>query len=297
MNNIVRYHNGNYLVLLDTETGTKIRYNNEDELVPEFPESMDVLISKRCNMACPMCHEKCTANGEEADIMSPSFIDKLHPYTELALNGNSPLHPDLVPFLEKCKTLRLVPSLTVNQKTFMDNINLLYDLCHERLIYGLGVSLNDASNEFIREVKKFHNSVIHVINGIVTIEQLNAMANKGLKILILGYKNFGRGVDFYGYHGLEVLCNQNDLYNRLPEIVDNGWFDTVSFDNLALEQLDVRRLMNDDEWQEFYLGEDGQFTLYIDMVNKKFAKSSTSETRFDMLDNAKDMFDVIHSNV
>lgn len=297
MANIVKYHNGNYTVMLDLDNGTKIRYNNNDKLIPEFPESMDVLISKRCNMGCPMCHEKCFPDGAEADLMSPSFIDKLHPFTELALNGNSPLHPDLVSFLEKCKRLRLVPSLTVNQKTFMDNINLLYDLCHERLIYGLGISLNDASNEFIREVKKFPNAVIHVINGIVTIEQINAMENKGLKVLILGYKNFGRGIDFYGYHGLEVLCRQNDLYNKLPEIVKDGWFDTVSFDNLALEQLDVRRLMSDNEWQEFYLGKDGQFTLYIDMVNKKFAKSSTSETRFDMLDNAKDMFDVIRSNV
>lgn len=296
MNNIVRYHNGNYIVMLDLDNGTKIRYNNEDELVPEFPESMDVLISKRCNMACPMCHEKCTANGEEADIMSPSFIDKLHPYTELALNGNSPLHPDLVPFLEKCKTLRLVPSLTVNQKTFMDNIDMLYDLCHDRLIYGLGISLNDTNDEFIKEVKKFPNAVIHIINGIVTMKQLETMANNDIKILILGYKKFGRGVDFYGYHGLEILCNQNDLYNRLPEIVDNGWFDTVSFDNLALEQLDVRRLMSEDKWQEFYLGNDGQFTLYVDMVNNQFAKSSTSTERYDMMDDVVDMFDVIRNN-
>lgn len=300
MSNIVRYRNGNYICMLDLDNGTKIRYNNEDELVPEFPESMDILISKRCDMGCPMCHEKCTPNGAEADIMSPSFIDKLHPYTELALNGNSPLHPDLVPFLEKCKRLKLVPSLTVNQKTFMENIDLLYELCHDKLIYGLGVSLGDISdtdvaNEFVNAIKRFPNAVIHVINGIVTMDELFMLSYMGLKILILGYKNFGRGVDFYGYHGLEIICNQNDLYNQLPEIVEYSWFNTVSFDNLALAQLDVKRLMSEDEWRRFFMGEDGTATMYIDMVNKQFAKSSTSTRRYDMMDNVVDMFNIIRN--
>lgn len=295
MSNIVKYRNGDYVCMLDLDNGTKIRYNNEDELVPEFPESMDILISKRCDMGCPMCHEKCTPTGAEADLMSPSFIDKLHPYTELALNGNSPLHQDLVPFLEKCKRLKLVPSLTVNQKTFMENVDLLYELCHEKLIYGLGVSLNDVNDEFIREIKMFPNAVIHVINGVTPLADFEKLAHNNLKILILGYKNFGRGVDFYNYHGLEVLCHQNDLYNKLGEIIDDGWFNTVSFDNLALEQLDVVRFMSDKEWEEFYLGNDGQYTMYVDLVNKQFAKSSTSTRRYDIMDNVVDMFNIIRN--
>lgn len=298
MSNMVHYKNGNYTVMLDLDTGTKIRYNNEDKFIPEFPESMDILISKRCDIGCSMCHESCTPTGAEADIMSSSFIDKLHPYTELALNGNSPLHPDLVPFLKKCKNLKLIPSLTVNQKTFIENVDLLYELCNEKLIYGLGVSLNDVNDEFIKEVKKFHNAVIHIINGIVTIEQLAALANNNLKILILGCKQFGRGIDFFsyhGYHGLQVMCNQNNLYNQLHEIIDDGWFDTVSFDNLALEQLDVRRLMSDDEYSRFFMGNDGKFSMYIDMVNMKYGKNSTSTVRHDITDNIIDMFNIVRN--
>lgn len=298
MSNMVKYRNGNYVCMLDTDNGTKIRYNNEDKFIPEFPESMDILISKRCDIGCPMCHESCTPTGAEADIMSSSFIDKLHPYTELALNGNSPLHPDLVPFLKKCKNLKLIPSLTVNQKTFMENVDLLYELCNKKLIYGLGVSLSDVNDEFIKEVKKFHNAVIHIINGIVTIEQLKALANNNLKILILGCKQFGRGIDFFsyhGYHGLQVMCNQNNLYNQLHEIIDDGWFDTVSFDNLALEQLDVRRLMSDDEYSRFFMGNDGKFSMYIDMVNMKYGKNSTSVKRYDLMDDIKPMFEVVRN--
>lgn len=295
MHNIVKYHNGNYNVMFDLDNGTKIRYNNEDKLIPEFPESMDVLISKRCDMGCPMCHEQCTKEGDEADIMSESFIDKLHPFTELAINGNSPLHSDLIPFLKKCKRLMLVPSITVNQKTFEDNIELLYNLCRNRLIYGIGISINEVDDMFINNVKRFPNAVIHVINGIVTMEQLRSIAYKDIKVLILGYKKFGRGIEFYGYNGLEILCNQNDLYNNIPNIIDEGWFNTISFDNLALKQLDIRRLMSDDKWEKFFMGEDGTATMYIDMVNMKFAKNSTSDIRYDMLDDVKKMFDVIRN--
>ena len=112
-------------------------------------------------------------------------------------------------------------------------------------------------------------------------------------MLILGYKNFGRGVDFFGYSGLGVLCSQNDLYNALPEIVNDEWYDVVAFDNLAIEQLDPKRLMSDEEWRKCFMGEDSEFSFYIDAVNKNFGKNSMSNKRYDMLDDAKKMFDIV----
>ena len=302
MSNIVTYRNGNYLVMLDCDSGTKIRYNSGDKFVPEFPESMDVCISKKCKIECQFCHEKCTPDGKHADLMNLRFIDNLHPYTELALNGNDPLHPDLVPFLEKCKELKLVPSLTVNYHTFNKNIEFLKFLCDKKLIYGLGVSIDgiyDDSKEnvdnMISQFKMFPNLVLHVINGIISVEDLELLKGNDLKVLILGYKQFGRGVDFFGHNGLGVLCGQNDLYNKLPEIVDDEWFEVVSFDNLAIEQLDPKRLMTEREYSRFYMGEDGNFTFYIDAVNGKFARCSTATERYDLMDDVKTMFNVIRN--
>ena len=208
-----------------------------------------------------------------------------------------------MPFLEKCKELKLVPSLTVNQYTFIKNIGFLKFLCDKKLIYGLGVSIDgiwdddeDVVNEMISTFKMFPNLVLHVINGIISVEDLELLAHHGLKVLILGYKRFGRGVDFFGYNGLGVLCSQNDLYNKLPEIVEDEWFDVVSFDNLAIEQLEVKRLMSDEEWKKFYMGEDSEFSFYIDAVNKNFGKNSTSNKRYDMLDDAKKMFDIVRKS-
>ena len=305
MGNMVKYRNGNVTVMLDLDDGTKIRYCADDEMEPEYPESMDIKITNCCNgingRVCAWCHERSTPDGKHGDIMNAEFIDKLNPYTELAIGGgNVLLHPDLVPFLEKCKNLKLVPNITVHQKHFMDNVDFLKELYDKKLIYGLGVSLWNVENadiayEFIEDINTFPNAVIHVINGIVTNDELHMLSHMGLKILILGYKQFGRGISFYGNCNHEVEYHKEQLYDALPEIVGGDWFDVVSFDNLAVEQLDVKRLMNEDEWNQFFMGNDGSHTMYVDIVEKKFAKSSTSIKRYDLMDDIKPMFDVVYN--
>ena len=80
-------------------------------------------------------------------------------------------------------------------------------------------------------------------------------------------------------------------------IIKDGWFSVVSFDNLAIEQLGVKELLSEEEWNDFYAGDDGTVTYYIDMVKKQFAVSSTSpfEERYPILDNVDDMFKVIQN--
>lgn len=293
MSNIKKYKNGNYVVTIDLDDGTKIRYNNEDGLEPEFPESMDITISSKCNNGCEFCYAGCTPDGVHADILSPSFIDHLRPYTELALNGNEPLHPDLVPFLEKCKQLKLIPSLTVSQTTFMKNLALLHDLCDKKLVYGLGVSLQDANDSFINEIQQFQNAVIHVVSGIVSIDDLAKLRHHGLKILILGYKRVGRGVEYGKEKETYIYLSQALLKDYLKKIISWGWFKVISFDNLAIDQLDVNSLMSEDEWDKFYMGDDGKFSMYIDMVNKTFSKNSMSTEHYALTDDIKEMFDTI----
>lgn len=297
MKRFVRYQNGNYTVTIDLKDGTKIRENDLDFFRADFPESMDVKICNKCDMGCPMCHENSTPDGKCGDIMSEGFIDKLHPYTELAIGGGNPLeHPDLVPFLEKCKRLKLIPSMTVNQIHFMKNRHFLKELVEQRLIYGLGISLTHASEEFIGVVKEFPNAVIHVINGIVHPTQLEALANNGFKILILGYKEFRRGEVMYQHQSAAIEQLKQMLYDRLPQIIKDGWFEVVSFDNLAIKQLDAQRLMSNEDWEQFYMGDDGSATMYVDMVNREFAKSSTSTDRYPLEDDIVTMFEKIRTN-
>lgn len=298
MKRFVRYQNGNYTVTMDTMTGTKIRENDLDFFRADFPESMDIKICNKCDLGCPMCHENSTKDGAIGDIMSESFIDRLHPYTELAIGGGNPLeHPDLVPFLEKCKRLNLIPSMTVNQVHFEKYKSFLKALVDNKLIYGLGISLVDGDEDFIANVKEFPNAVIHVINGMSAApSELERLAHNGLKILILGYKEFRRGVDHYNAASKLIEIKKHNLYEKLPQIINEGWFEVVSFDNLAIKQLDAQRLMSNEDWEQFYMGDDGSATMYVDMVNREFAKSSTSTERYPLEDDIVTMFEKIRTN-
>lgn len=287
--------NGNYIMQLWSD-GTKVRYNKLDYFESEKPESMDLKITNKCygngNGLCPMCYERSTPDGDHSDILNLPFLDTLLPYTEIALGGGNPLlHPDLVQFLKGLKQRKLIANITINQWTFMGSLDYLKSLVDSELIYGIGVSLTDANDEFIKAIKEFPNAVVHIINGMISQEQLQKLSNNGLKILILGYKEFGRGSEFYGDFGAKIDILKSELYDILPDIINDKWFKCVSFDNLAIKQLNPKRIMSEDEYESFYMGGDGQFTMYVDAVNREYAVSSISVERWPITDDIKDMFE------
>ena len=280
-----RYKNGNFFTTILSD-GTKIRETEDDEFVPAFAENMDIKICNFCDMGCPFCHEGSTTDGKFGDILNEKFINTLHPYQEVDIGGgDATSHPDLIPFLEKLKEKKVIANMTVNQIHFEKKQELIKKLVDEKLIYGLGVSLVNPTEKFIELIKKYPNAVIHVINGVL----------KQSDVLILGYKHLRRGDDFYSEDHENIVVKQNWLYENLADIIEK--FKVVSFDNLAIDQLNVRRLMSDDEWNEFYMGDDGNFTYFIDMVERKFARSSTAafDKRYDVLDSVDDMFQKIIS--
>lgn len=291
-----RYKNGNVITTIYSD-GTKERFTYDDEFHPAFAENMDIKLCNRCGRGCPWCHEGSTPDGKLGDIMNEKFIDTLHPYQECALGGGNILeHPDLIPFLHKLKDKKVIPNITLNQKHFEDSIDLVDDLISKKLIYGLGISLENPTTEFIEKVKRFPNAVIHVINGIVDPVQISCMLDQNLKILILGYKNLRRGSEWIAQDRNHITGNQNWLKEELPDLIDR--FAVVSFDNLAIDQLAIKERWSEfsvKPWDEFYAGDDGTNTYYIDMIERKFARSSTAnfDKRYDLLDNVDEMFEVI----
>lgn len=235
---------------------------------------------------CQFCHEKATVEGEHADLNNP-IIDTFLPYTEVAIGGGNPLaHPDLEKFLVHLKELKCIPNLTVNQVHFLKEFDRLKELRDKELIYGLGVSVFNPDEDLAKKLLEFPNAVVHIIAGITTMPILKKMSKLGIKkILILGYKIFGRGKDFYKD---EIGLNIKDIRTHLEDVMN--MFEVVSFDNLAINQLDVKFTLGEEKWKKFYMGDDGCYTMYLDLVNKKYAQSSTSEERFDFLPTINDMF-------
>ena len=286
--NWVRYQNGNYFVSINLDNGTKIRETiNPDatEFVADFPESADVKITNRCPYNCAFCHEGSNINGKHSDALHSHVWNTFCPYTEVALGGGSVTgYPDLVPLLERLKSLHLIPNITVRQEEFMSNLPLIRKLTDEKLIYGLGISLSNPNQEdFIKTVKEFPNAVIHVINGIVSLAELQKLANNNLKILILGYKEVRRGKILLANHAQNTIIDNNKeaLYAFLPKIITERWFDVVSFDNLSIKQLNPKgRFVSDEDWETIYMGDDGldgeqtSASMYIDLVENEFARNS-----------------------
>ena len=288
-----RYKNGNFMTTILSD-GTKIRETKDDEFIPGFAENMDVKICNYCDMGCKFCHEGSTINGKFGNILNEKFIDTLHPYQEVAIGGgDATSHPDLIPFLQKLKEKKVIANMTVNQIHFEKKHELIKKLVDEKLIYGLGVSLVNPTKHFIELIKQYPNAVIHVINGVLKPSDIKALENNNLKMLILGYKHLRRGNEYFEEEQNDIETKQQWLYENLEDIIQK--FKVVSFDNLAIEQLDVKRLLTQEEWDEFYMGDDGKVTYYVDMVERKFAQSSTApfNKRYDLLDSVDDMFNVI----
>lgn len=287
------YRNGNYVVCIKDD-GTKIRRTDEDVFVPQFAENVDVKITSVCRVGCPFCYEGCKKDGRHGYLFGYPFIHSLHPYTEMALNGNDMDHPDLEKFLVFLRGKNVFANITVHQMQFVANYERIKAYVDSGLIHGVGISYYYHSEDLFKKVRTVPNAVIHIINGIVTPLDIKNLRGKDLKLLILGYKDLGRGHNFLKGQSSVVKELQQKLYNQLPEMVENGWFRLVSFDNLAIEQLNVRRLLTDGEWQEFYMGDDGNYTFYIDMVDGKFAKNSLSQERYEIGNKTIDeMFKII----
>ena len=275
MEKIAQYKNGNTTVTILND-GTKIReYENTPEI--SHPESIDVKITDYCDMGCAYCHESSTTKGVNADLDKLiDVISELPAGVELAIGGGNPLsHPKLVGFLQVLKAKGIIANLTVNQghlKTYQD---LLTYLIKDELVKGVGISITSNNFNYIKPLLQLTDNIVyHLIAGVNKVEVIDKLIELGnCKVLVLGYKTFGFGIK---YHSKEVDVEINRWKKRLPKFIGRC---VLSFDNLGIEQLNVRRLFTAEGWNKFYMGDDFCFTMYIDAVKQEYAPTSRSKQR------------------
>lgn len=272
---IANYQNGNTFVTI-YEDGTKIR-KYDDPVIVEFPESMDVKITNYCDLDCKFCHEMSDKNGIHADLeILLQKLEDLPAGIELAIGGGNPLsHPNIVAFLERLRNKGFIPNLTMNQRHLKKYRKLLEYLIENQLIFGLGISINNKDFKEIESLMDItKNIVFHLIAGVNDVKEIEELRRLPYcKILVLGYKNVGRGKDFFNPEVSKNLFFWNAFVGKyLSEGV-------LSFDNLAIEQLYIQKMLTKKEWERYYLGDDFTFSMYIDVVKQEFAPSSTSTER------------------
>lgn len=277
------YQNGNYDVKIYSD-GTKVRTTEDDEFIAQFPENIDCKITNKCDMGCAFCHENSVVDGLHGNINHP-ILSTLHPGQEIAIGGGNIFeHPDFEEFLIRLKDLGVISNITVNRHhiEIEENLNKVRQWQKEKLVYGVGISYNGSVDYLKKVIKSLYipeNAVIHTIAGIHNLEPL---VSKELKVLILGYKSIRRGKDFINCHGATIRKKIAELEAKIPEYLES--FKVLSFDNLALEQLNIKKYVSPEDWKTHYMGDDGSFTMYIDLVKEEFAKNSTSVDRYNLND-------------
>jgi hypothetical protein len=293
---LYQYRNGNYDVTI-MKDGTKIRDYDEFPL-PVVPESIDLKITNYCDAGCAFCHEMSTKEGKHCEIdRTISLMHTFAPHNaEIAIGGGNPLsHPDLNYFLHAVRSMDLIANITVNQlhiKKFEHEIKFYQE---QNLIKGLGISWFPHR---IEDLDTFmgENVVIHIIMGVHPISDIERLLErfKKVKILVLGYKTFGRGEHYYDKLNEVVEKNKYDWFTNIGRLMHKEGL-TLSFDNLAIEQLKMKRFFIKENWDKFYMGDDGHFTMYIDAVKEEYARSSTSKKRYKYKDTIPQMFNHIRS--
>ena len=274
---LAQYQNGNANIeLLDDGTRTILF---EEKLKLEFPLNIDIRVSGGCSLGfnpktgksvCGYCHESARTDGDECNYDElKSVLFGLPEGIELAIGGNK-LTAKLRNFLIWCQKKGYVCNLTVNHLQINKFENTLRSYLDLGLIKGLGISYRKGTPINFNEYFINHpNVILHVIAGIDDVDDILSLPFK--KVLVLGYKRFGFGEDYYCD---EIESNIQRWYWWAKKIIDEK--DVVSFDNLALEQLNIKRFFPDDKWDEINQGE---HSIYINAVGKYLSPSSRSEEK------------------
>jgi len=292
-----RWQNGNCRIDI-YEDGTKYRtWPDGAEPQPRYPESLDLLITKMCTIGCSFCYMNAQPNGAHADLDWLKFsLAKLPAGVELALGGGDPLaYPQLEELLKWCRNRGLICNITI--RNCGDNLAPVYELQKRNLVQGVGISGWD--NYFDRNYagKKPRNVVYHYIMGIDNpldvvddVHYLTRLYSDNYHsqlpgILILGYKHTGRAAN--------TQPNIDLWHYWWPRIANNGSM-KIAFDNLAIDQLDLPYWFKSHDkyaqYQARYMGADGEFTMYVNGVDRTYAVNSVSdEMPFDEL-NIADAF-------
>jgi hypothetical protein len=268
---LAQYENGNALISL-YDDGTR-EISCEGNLKLNFPFNVDVRISERCafglnqstnKAVCSFCHESATTNGRDANIEDLiSVLSPLPPGVEIAVGINS-FDSVAEEFLAKSKEHGWIVNATINQGLINRYKSKVLHAIEAGQLYGLGISFRPGMKLPDEELIHYKNTVFHVIAGIDSVDNVLNLKNYGIqKVLVLGEKDFGFN------SGRVDLKSESHFwwYRRIHELF--GSFKIVSFDNLALEQLNVRRFVKD--WDTVYQHE---YSLYINAVGRYFSPSS-----------------------
>lgn len=284
---------GDYWALFNRDNGAKVRmtFKGDDfTSMPErscAPELIDIKITDYCPFDCAYCYQDSTKEGKHGDkgwITSLAYQLKELNVFEVALGGGeTTLHPNFVDILQSFRWNGIVPNFTTKSLGWLRDKKQREPIL--KLAGAFAYSCEKASDvkELAELIKKNkietndgyanyrHVTVQHVV-GVVDEaefrEILTTCAENHLPITLLGYKQVGRGPKF----GTKP---SSKWFEIVSEIAEKQYL-RVGIDT-ALADRHWDDLMTAGIKKQFLTRKEGQFSCYIDAVQKTMNVSSYTE--------------------
>lgn len=274
-------------VLFDRRNGTKVRFSFSPEAgaydKSSVPELVDLKLTDHCRYGCAFCYQGSTPQGQHASFADVKNIlmslGEMGVF-EVAFGGGEPTHyPHLREAIQVCAEQDIVPNFTTFGVDWLRDDELV--TATRAFVGAIGVSVHTARD--LAKVDKIDNVINqrsqtrwpdrtvrvvaqHVVGSVDisdTAVLLEECWNRGVDLLLLGYKNvgFGTRVEPHSMEGLDTLLrlrqNKRPHYNARTSMlgVDTAF---VQQFKPVLDDVGVSNLL--------ITSEEGKFSMYIDAV-------------------------------
>lgn len=312
MKNITdKVKNGNYYILYGDmfyrKEKLRLQVDSIPDMIPEFPELVDMKLTDACEHNCPFCYMASTPNGKHAKLDDVcEIVNSFKNKTEFALGGgNVLLHPkfnEIVKFIQNNGHIVNITIRYDDVETIKKNKSLKDAI--KKYVSGIGISVQkskdvDTAEGFISEMLELGKHIsLHIIPEMLGIKksteildsmnnindflkankkQNNVVGTNKCKVLFLGMKSTGRAKNLKHKFLTDSELNVLKEKSRYQFNVD------TSFINTYYEWF--KKHYSDSE-QFFLTKHEGEYSMFIDAVNCKAYTSSYKD------DGAIDIFNV-----
>lgn len=287
---LARKNSNGVWTVFNKDNGLKIHLNFSASVIPQNnyrpdkPELVDLKITDFCPFGCTWCYQDSKPTGKHADYQEIAHLYyefKHNSIFEVALGGGEPtMHPDFLKIIKGFKREGVIVNFTTkNHKWYKkaDFVQTVLENCG-----GWAHSVTNAHE--VRTALEMHSAMLALYEpsyydrpkmtfqyipdayDLSNFREVLEAVPSHYTLTLLGYKEVGRGNKrpFENKRWLEVVMAQKETLNGIPHIA----IDT----QMANHYEDVLKEHNISD--RLYYTQEGRFSMYVDMVQKKYAKSS-----------------------
>jgi len=283
---VARQNEDGIWTIFNKETGLKLhlKFGPSDAIEqknyrPAAPELIDIKITDFCPFGCSWCYQDSTVAGKHANYKTISDMYwecQRSGVFEVALGGGEPtLHPNFLDIIKGFKEFGVTPNFTTKNKNWYKKVDFV-----QTVLDNCGGWAHSVTNDYeVKEIVTLHQAMwalydkpypqpklsFQYIPDAYDLSNFKAVLDAVppyLTLTLLGYKEVGRGKTRpYTHH------DWLDLIKKME------YRPTIAIDTQMAkqykDQLDKHKISS-----KMYYTQEGRFSMYIDAVEKKYAKSS-----------------------